>query len=296
MNFVQSVAANKKFTQKQASKINFKITEPKNIQREYYRELNKLANALKSDINEKLMPVVQRTNVTDSTNDSVSEILTVVRELQNKYSNILAFSAPVANSVVRSVNRYNKNKFNKKSESQLGINPELVIGEGNINEMLALEASKQTALIKSIPDQFLKEVEVIITNGLSEGLRHEEIARQIKGIKNISSTFGKLENRVKLIARNEVENMNGTLNKYRQQNAGVNIYQWQTAGDERVRPSHRAMNGKYCKWDNATVYADTLEDAKANKWKKRSSIGGVEKHPAMDYNCRCVGLGVIEVD
>lgn len=293
MSLIKNIIENKKLTKKQAQKINFKIQEPKGIQVEYYKELKKLANELKNDIRKELIPVLERTPTIDATMDSVSEILRVVNQLQNKYSNIIAFSQPLANKIVTSINRYNKNKFSKKSESQLGVDIGAILNEGNTNEILQLQIQKQMSLIKSIPEQFLKEVEIIISNGVSEGLRHEEIARQLKGIKGINSTFGKLENRVKTIARNEVENINATLNKNRQQNAGIDIYEWETSQDEAVRPSHKVMQGKYCKWSDPTVYADTLEEARAGKWKKRSSIGGVQKHPGMDYNCRCNSLAVI---
>lgn len=293
MSLIKNIIQNKKLTKKQAEKINFKVKEPKGIQVEYLKELKKLANELKKDIREQLIPVLERTPTIDATTDSVSEILRVVNQLQNKYSNIIAFSQPVANKIVTSINRYNKNAFSKKSESQLGVDIGQILNKGNTNEILQLQIQKQMSLIKSIPDEFLKQVEVIISNGVSEGLRHEEIAKQLKGIKGINSTFGKLDKRLALISRNEVENINATLNKNRQQNAGVDIYEWETSQDEAVRPSHRVMQGKYCKWSDATVYADTKEDAEKGKWKKRSSIGGVEKHPGMDFNCRCLGLAVI---
>jgi SPP1 gp7 family putative phage head morphogenesis protein len=290
MNIIQTIAQNKKLTKKQIQKINFKVVEPKSISVEYLKELKILANELKKDIREKLIPALQDTSIIQ---DSVAEVMTVLTTLQTKYSNIMAFSERVASGVVTSINRYNKNKFNKKGESQLGVNIDVVMSEGNIDEVLALEIRKQMTLIKSIPDEFLKEVEVIVSNGISNGLRHEEIARQLKGIKNINSTFGKLDNRVKLIARNEVGNVNSTLNKVRQQNAGIDLYKWSTSEDEIVRDNHKVMNNKYCRWDDATVCADTIEDAISGKWKKRSSIGGIQKHPGIDYNCRCVALAVI---
>jgi len=131
----------------------------------------------------------------------------------------------------------------------------------------------------------------VVQNGIANGLRHEAIAKQLSGIKDIKSTFGKLENRIKMIARNETSSINATLNKARQENLGIQYYTFETSRDERVRPSHQIMQGKICRWDDPTVYKDSLED---KKWKKRSSIGGVEKHPGIDFSCRCVSLAIIE--
>lgn len=293
MTVLETILQNQKLTKKQIKKIDFKVTEPKNIQIEYYKALKSIANQLKNDINEKLIPVLMNTQPITTTNDSINEILATLSFLQSKYANIFAFGMGIAERVVGAINRYNKSKFNSKAQSQIGVNLDLILSENNIREMLQLETARQVSLIKSIPTEFLKDIEMIVTNGFSQGLRHEEIARQIKGIKDISSTFGKLDNRVKFIARNEIGSINANLNKIRQQNAGVDFYEWSTSEDERVRISHRVLNGKICKWSDVTVYADSLEDAQNGKWKKRSSIGAVEKIAGADYNCRCVGLAVI---
>lgn len=292
---IKQILKNQNLTKKQISKINFKISEPKGLQLEYYKALKQLANKLKQEVINELLPVLERTE-TKITTDSISEILSVLAMIQARYSNVFTFGFGIANRIVNSVNRNNKVKFNKKFESQIGVNPDLILNEGNLQEILNLQIANQVNLIKSIPQEFFKQIEVIISNGLSQGLRYEAIAKEIKGVKGISSTFGKLDKRVAFIARNEVENINGTINRVRQTSAGIEFYEWQTAGDERVRVNHKSLDGKICKWNDATVYADSIEDAKAGKWKKRGSIGAVEKHPAMDYNCRCNALAVLDIE
>ena len=87
------------------------VKEPKLISLEYYKELKRLANELKRDVRELLIPAIKDTTLVT---DSVSDILRIVNQLQIKYSNIIAFSQPVANRIVSSINRYNKNSFSKK--------------------------------------------------------------------------------------------------------------------------------------------------------------------------------------
>ena len=290
---IQEIIKNQNISKKQIKKINFEVKEPKMIQLEYYKALKDLVNRLKADVNEILMPVLQRTQPIQGTNDSISEVLTALTFLQTKYSNIFAFSFGIAQTIVNSVNRYNKSKFNKKAESQLGVNIDLILKEGNIKDLLALQLNNQINLIKSIPQEFFKQLEVIISNGFSQGQRWETIAKEIKGVKNISSSFGKLENRVKMIARDQVGNINANLNKIRQQNAGIEHYEWASSMDEKTRPSHKALEGKICKWSDPEVYADNTEDARNNKWKKRSSINGVIGIPgSAGINCRCSALAV----
>jgi uncharacterized protein with gpF-like domain len=110
---------------------------------------------------------------------------------------------------------------------------------------------------------------------------------------------------VKTIARNEVATINSQINQKRLQQLGLDLYIWRTSDDERVRgnpsgkypkarPRHDTMDGKVCRWDDPTVYADSIADAKAGKWKKRSGINGPEQHPGEPILCRCIAEPVVE--
>jgi hypothetical protein len=80
------------------------------------------------------------------------------------------------------------------------------------------------------------------------------------------------------------------------ESAGLSMYIWSTSGDERVRgdpggffpdaiPSHFAMDGLLCRWDDPTVYSDDG----GKTWRDRPS-GAVKLHPGEDYQCRCTAL------
>ena len=101
------------------------------------------------------------------------------------------------------------------------------------------------------------------------------------------------ESRARLIARDQVSKLNGQITQGRNQALGLDLYVWSDSSDERVRESHDVMDGKVCRWDDPTVYADTVEDAQAGRWKSRASIGGVDQHPGQDFQCRCVSRAVI---
>lgn len=267
------------------------IKEPRKIQFEYYKELQELSKQLKKAINEILLPELKGTSIT---NDSVFGVLAALEQIRQKFSNIDLFANKVSTGVVNAINLNSRQRLLNSVNSKMGVDITNVLNEKGLNEVVALQRQKNKVLIKSIPEEFLKSIEVIITNGIANGESYKDLEKQIKGLKGINSTFGKLDNRIKLIVRNEVSTINANITKARVQQLGINIYEWQTAEDERVRESHKVMNGKYCTYEDDTVYADSLEDAKAGKWKKRSSLGGVVKGVGVDFNCRCVALPVIE--
>ena len=75
----------------------------------------------------------------------------------------------------------------------------------------------------------------------------------------------------------------------RMRSIGLELYVWSTSGDEKVRPSHKLMDGLLCRWDDATVYR---EDG-GKTWKPRPA-GAVRLHPGMDIQCRCVALAYFD--
>ncbi|GHV93676.1 hypothetical protein AGMMS50268_41790 [Spirochaetia bacterium] len=71
--------------------------------------------------------------------------------------------------------------------------------------------------------------------------------------------------------------------KERMESVGLKMYIWETAHDERVRPSHALMDGKLCKWADPTVYSRTG----GKTWVPRPK-GAPHVHPGDEDGCRCV--------
>lgn len=100
---------------------------------------------------------------------------------------------------------------------------------------------------------------------MSQGESLDTIVSQFDGI------VSERKNHARFLARNQVQNYNSITTKVRAQNLGITKAVWITAGDERVRPSHEARDGK--EFDLAEgLY---------------SSVDGKYLLPAVDYNCRC---------
>ena len=170
---------------------------------------------------------------------------------------------------------FNRTQYNKNINSVLGI--DIFIDEPWLESQLELFANQNAQLISNMTENEIERVSGIIQRGLQEGSSYESITD------NIEKSFGITRRHAKLIARDQTSKLNGSLTKLRQQNAGVSEYIWDTSQDERVRPDHRVLQGKRCRWDDPTVYYDTT----TNKWEKRSKIGGTQVHPSQDVQCRC---------
>lgn len=58
------------------------------------------------------------------------------------------------------------------------------------------------------------------------------------------------EGRVENVARLSVAQLVGQIGRARQTAANIPSFQWRTMADERVRPAHRARNGRVFRWDD----------------------------------------------
>lgn len=177
---------------------------------------------------------------------------------------------------------FNQRQYEKTIDSVLGI--DIFLEEPWLKNQLELFANQNSQLIKNMTDNEMERVSGIVQRGLQEGSSYSSITE------NIEKSFGITRRHAKLIARDQTSKLNGSLTKLRQQEVGITQYRWLTSGDERVRQTHRVLDGKVCRWDDPTVYLDES----TGKWEKRSKIGGTSVHTSQDVNCRCVPIPIIE--
>ncbi|AUO26539.1 phage head morphogenesis protein [Pseudomonas sp. NC02] len=104
--------------------------------------------------------------------------------------------------------------------------------------------AEQVTLIKSIPLDAAKRVHELTLQGIEDGTRASEIAKEIQRSGEVS------ESKAKLIARTEVARTASTLTEARARSVGSEGYIWRTSGDSDVRHSHAEMNGKFVRWDS----------------------------------------------
>ena len=104
--------------------------------------------------------------------------------------------------------------------------------------------AEQVTLIKSIPLDAAKRVHELTLQGIEDGTRASEIAKEIQRSGEVS------ESKANTIARTEVSRTASTLTEARARSVGSEGYIWRTSGDSDVRHSHAEMNGKFVRWDS----------------------------------------------
>jgi SPP1 gp7 family putative phage head morphogenesis protein len=201
-------------------------------------------------------------------------------------------AAQRAEDISVDVSNQNRNQWAAIMRSTVGV--EVISGEPWLRDQANSFVSQNASLITKLSEDAIADIEGTMQRGLSSGLRVEEMRKQILERVEVS------KKKAQFIARDQVASFNGQLTRLRQEDLGISRYVWRTSRDERVRgrpaglypkakPSHWVMEGKLCSWENATIYYDADGNVR-----KRSSIGGPNKHPGEDFNCRCTAEAHIE--
>ena len=150
------------------------------------------------------------------------------------------------------------------------------------NDYIFKEQIKENVdLIKTLPhDTAEKVVNDIVENAL-KGKRAKSIEKVI-----IDSTNQHSRASARLIARTEVSKTTTALTKARSEGLGLNWYIWRTALDgDRVRKSHRNMEGVIVRWDNPPSPEALIGE---------KSVGNY--HAGNIWNCRCYPEPIVDVE
>ena len=269
-----------------------RYAEPTKIEKQYIDIIIKEVRRYKKVVNEILIPLLplivkDYQEVNNIVFDGYVENLDaaqnlILLETTNERA-ILGFKE-VAAKIGADISTYSLKQHTKVLKAALGVTP--TVSEPWLATKAAEFTARNADLIKTLNTETTKEITQLVRNGLQTGLRHEQIKAQIiqkigDGTVKLSPSKMSMVNRAKLIARDQTSKYYAELNSLRQKQLGIEKYIWQANIDERTRESHRALDGKICRWDDPTVYSEDGEN-----WQPRTSSMFIG-HPGEDYNCRC---------
>jgi SPP1 gp7 family putative phage head morphogenesis protein len=154
------------------------------------------------------------------------------------------------------------------------------IQSANLRPALLQIANRNAELIQSVPAKVAQQITKHAQTLYEEGRRPEEIQRELAVI---APRLTKAHAR--LIARTEIGKAETELTKVRAENIGIDWTVWQTSDDQRVRASHRNLNGVILR------FSDPPDPDKLIH--KHSTLGPAL--PGAQPNCRCVSLPLIDL-
>lgn len=253
---------------------------PLMVEKEFHAEIRAFNNNFKQAVRAFIFPLIESYSklTRDSiTTDGIGDDINNVLELLKAKFNFNSQAQRISSSMVNRVDVINGKKTIQRVNNAVGVDVGNIINSENLTEFVEMQQIQNSELIKNVPGQAIEDIRRIVLNGLSEGLRAEEITKQISG--NIpSSVFNKMNNRIKTIARTEVAKLNSQITNKRLTNLGITRAVWDATLDNRTRACHAARDGK--EYDIAEGLF--------------SSCDGNTIQPGQEINCRCVAVPIVE--
>jgi SPP1 gp7 family putative phage head morphogenesis protein len=135
-------------------------------------------------------------------------------------------------------------------------------------------------LIAAMPDLLANQAAIFVSRQQRRGLRSAAIVPELR--KRLPLLR---KSTVKMLARTEVARAETALTRARSEGLGLRWYEWATSEDQRVRPSHRKMDGILVAWDDAPAPEALAGVA--------SGLGHYS--PGGAPNCRCLALPLVDL-
>jgi len=140
-----------------------------------------------------------------------------------------------------------------------------------VRQAFQASLAENVGLIKSIPEQYLQQVEGVVMRSYTAGRDLETM------VKDLQALYPKVGNRAVLIARDQSNKANGVVTRTRWKELGITDAIWMHSHAGKVpRPDHVAANGKRYKIDEGC------------------KISGEFVFPGeTKINCRCTGRPIL---
>lgn len=198
-----------------------------------------------------------------------SSIAHKFQTMQRQFGNVDATAKRLSSiAVKKNVGEVDK-RLAANIKDAVGVDIRGILTNDGIREAVREATVANIDLITSIPEQYFSKLRGALEKNWQSGARWEDLSGVIEHVGDVT------ESRAKLIARDQTSKMNGAFNEARQTSIGIEKYEWQTAGDERVRETHAENDGKVFSWDDPP-------EATGN--------------PGDDINCRCVAIPFFDLD
>jgi SPP1 gp7 family putative phage head morphogenesis protein len=184
-----------------------------------------------------------------------------------------------ASRMIAEVNRRDKTAWAAYTK-KMGFLLRKELQSAPIGDQVRALMALQVELITSLPLDAAERVHEKTLEAITLSGRYPEQVAEIKEALAEAHPYQTeqwLKNRATLIARTETARTASVLTQARAEYVGSDSYVWKTAGDWKVRPSHRRLEGSVQRWDTPPL----------------SDPPDHHSHPGQIFNCRCVALPII---
>ncbi len=242
------------------------------IQLRYERQLERLVNEMVESTKKKITRLfngepAQEFFAEDASISSQARILT--NALTSQFTELFKKkSRPLAEQMVGDTNKVAKSNLHQSlKDLSGGLTIKTDIMTGPLRDVMKATVSENVSLIRSIPKQYMTQVEGAVMRSISQGNGLQDLIPFLEKQGEIT------KRRAKNIALDQTRKAYNGINKGRMEALGVEEYEWlHSGGGQHPREEHIAMSGNIYRLDDPPVI-----DSKT----------GERGIPGQAINCKC---------
>ena len=161
---------------------------------------------------------------------------------------VVALGADLAAWTVE-IERWHRGRFGALF-TPVGVRLDMMLGPGDVGPTLQSVLADNLSLIRSLNDQMRNGISGAVFRGLTNRAPARDVAREIQ------KTAGIAKRRAELIASDQLQKLTGRLDQQRQEQLGLDSFEWAHSGKLHPREYHKERNGKIFRWDSTVGKTD----------------------------------------
>lgn len=146
------------------------------------------------------------------------------------------------------------------------VNVSPIIAASDLRQLVEGSIRRSASLIRGLDDDLRRAIEREVWDAWQQRRSARALTRALQ------NALGFAASRAELIGVDQINKLAGEVDQLRFRQAGLDSYVWVTRGDDRVRPTHAANDGRTFRWD------------------RPPSTG----HPGSEIRCRCRARAVVK--
>lgn len=263
---------------------------PRLLETKYAKLVKDILSQLKALLDADLVPELRNLSQEFSrdfgarrNDDFIGTLQRIIRGIMVKFAGIVKSREIEITRVATEVDLWSKKQHRNTISHILGVN--ILENDRSLSAAIDMWVKQNVDLIVNISLQEKIIIEQLVSDAFKNGRSHQELQdaledhwkdrdkRKTNWVPGFSVPY-----RAELVARDQIGKLNGQISNLRQEAVGVERYIWRTALDERVRDSHKVLEGKIFYWNSKDGPQPPPQ------------IG----HPGNDYRCRCYAEPILE--
>lgn len=206
----------------------------------------------------------------DAVGDEVDAVFARLAEYYRRRVTASVVSTLVEQSAERASNT-NRGEVERQIKQVLPI--DVHVPDTGVAAHLDAFVAQNVRAVQGLTDSAIDKLHAIVLESARDGLRYDAAAKRIREQLQVS------QRRATNLARDQLGTLNAELTEIRQTSLGIARYRWVTSHDERVRKSHRALDGTIQQWAKPPI---------------ENPRTGARAHPGKARKCRCGAVAVVE--